>query len=346
MLKGVIFGFGNMGESVVRQLSERRDLQLIGAMDPGADRRKIAADTYGLKTAADTAGLLNLGPIDFALITSPNRFHCEQTLAAVQAGAHIYCEKPLALTLQECDQMVAAVENSRRVNVVNFSIRYSGAGRTMKKLIDDGRVGRVLSAWRLRSRGYGLHCAGARHPAVVAPDQSGGWTLHHMCHDIDVLHWLVGPFRKVWSLSRTTVADRPSEELIWSMAELERAGQSTRPMAMLGDAVHRLHLEDHGVTGEGGTLHLDGRGAEQKIVLQPEGGDPGLRSGSGKPLPREEFATAAAAEPGGGLGHFCDCLLNGKASQVTFRDARAAVAVARAMQQSAGLGGQPVEVTP
>jgi predicted dehydrogenase len=250
--------------------------------------------------------------------------------------------------------MVAAAEATQRINVVNFSIRYSGAGRTMKRLVDEGAVGDVLSAWRLRSRGYGLYTAGARHPAVVRPDHSGGWTMHHMCHDIDAIYWLVGAYEKVWSLSRTTVPESAqagghggighSEELIWAMAELNRTGQAVRPMAMLGDAVHRYHLEDHGVTGTKGTMHLERQAGQWVVVLQPEGGETGLRSDSGKALPKHVFETESSAEPGGGLGHFFDCIVNGKSSQVTFRDARAAVRVALACQQSARSGGQPVRV--
>lgn len=345
MLKGVLFGFGNMGEAVARQMAKRKDVQLIGAMDPTEERREVAAGTYGLKTAASTDATLNLGKIDFALVTSPNAFHCEQVLKAVAAGAHVYCEKPLALSVAECDKMVDAVEKAGRANVVNFSFRYNGVGRMFKKLLDDGAIGEVLSAWQLRSRGYGLHCAGARHPAVVRPDQSGGWTMHHMCHDIDLLNWTVGPFRRVWSLARSTVPEGPSEEIIWAMAELERPGQATRPMAMLGDAVHRMRIEEQGVTGRGGTMRLEHRDGQAVVVVQPEGGDPGLRSGSGKPLPEQVHATEGLAEPGGGLGHFFDCLQNGTQSQVTFRDARAAVQVALACQLSARAGGTPVTLS-
>ncbi len=342
MLQGALLGFGNMGEAVAKRMAEFKDARIATVFDPGAERRAVA-ESLGLKAVAKLDDAF-ASRIDFALVVSPNRFHCEQVLAAVQAGAHVYCEKPLALNLDECDRMVAAVEAARRVNVVTFSIRYSGAGRVMKRLVDDGALGELLTFWRIRSRGYGLFTAGARHPAVVDPAASGGWTMHHMCHDIDALYWLCGAYKKVWSLSRSTVPGGASEELIWTLAELERAGQTVRPTAMIGDAVHRMHFEEEGASGSAGTMRRVLRDGREMILLQPEGGEPGLRSGAGRALPEREFPTADAAEPGGGLGHFFDCLVSGKASQVTFRDARAAVAVARACQQSARAGGQPIDL--
>ncbi len=89
--------------------------------------------------------------------------------------------------------MIAAVESAGVINVVNYSMRYIDAYLKIKGLVDSGQTGRILSICHFKTRAFGLYAAGARHRAVVEPEESGGWTVHHACHDIDFLYWINGP---------------------------------------------------------------------------------------------------------------------------------------------------------
>ena len=90
-------------------------------------------------------------------------------------------------------------------------MRYIDACLKIKNLVDSGEMGDLLSICHFKTRAYGLYGAGARHRAVMEPEESGGWTVHHACHDIDFLYWINGPIKRVYATTQTTVPDEDSD---------------------------------------------------------------------------------------------------------------------------------------
>src|SRR5699024_4101136 len=109
-----------------------------------AEAVKEAADKFGWEEhVTDWKDLLNRDDIDLIDINAPSNVHKEIAIEAAKAGKHLYCEKPLALTLADARDMLAAVEDSGVKHMVGFNYRFAPAVLLAKKLIDEGRLGDI-----------------------------------------------------------------------------------------------------------------------------------------------------------------------------------------------------------
>lgn len=188
ILKGGVIGFGNVGQNLTDYINRHKsaEARIVAACNRGKPNLDLAREKYGLAVTHDPQELVDMD-LDFVLVVSTSYSHAEQVIMAAQAGRHVFCEEPIALNLADADRMIAAVESAGVINVVNYSMRYIDAYLKIKDLVDLGQMGRILSICHFKTRAFGLYEAGARHRAVVEPEESGGWTVHHACHDIDFI---------------------------------------------------------------------------------------------------------------------------------------------------------------
>jgi predicted dehydrogenase len=241
---------------------------------------------------------------------------------AAETGKHIFCEKPISISLTDVDRMIAIVETAGVINVVNYSRRYIDGYLKFKEMADEGRLGQILCVWQLMTRGYGLYAAGARHWAVTQPELSGGWTVHHACHSIDFLYWINGPIAKAYCSTQTTLPDNGSEEVL--LGNLTFANGA---MGMVGDSTCIIREHHTGIIGTKGSLLMTGECEHTVMRLHLEG-------------EKEEQLIPAVdtKRHGGGIDHFLDCIRQGQQSPNSLSQARHSLAVALAMQESARTG--------
>lgn len=327
-LTGGVIGFGNIGQSVTNYINETRSdsARIVAACDIDDSQLNLAANEYGLAATPDASTLIQMD-LDFVVIASANHAHADQVVMAADAGKHIFCEKPIALTMPETDRMAAAVEEAGVINVVNYSMRYIDGYLKCKQMVDAGKIGQPLFVWHLMTRGFGLYGAGARHWAVLNPEQSGGWTVHHACHSVDFLYWINGPISKAYCTTQTTVPDGESsgsnsEEVL--MANLTFADGA---IGMVGDSTCILREHHTGIIGSKGSILMSGEHEQTVLRLHLEG-------------EREEQIIPAidSKRPCGGMDHFLECIQTGQLSPNSIRDARHSLAVALSMQESARTG--------
>lgn len=114
----------------------------------GSARAQDVADRWGIPNVFlnyDTDGLIQSPDVDVVHITSPNKEHAPQSLAALRAGKHVVCEKPLAMTAQESAELVrASAKYSKQIFAVNYNVRFYPAVLQMKADVAAGRLGRVI----------------------------------------------------------------------------------------------------------------------------------------------------------------------------------------------------------
>lgn len=96
------------------------------------------------RACSDYRDLLKADDVDVVHIASPNRFHCEMSLAALKAGKHVVCEKPLAMTTKETARIVEAAKRSGTVFAVNYNVRFYAAVLQMRRMIETGTLGEVI----------------------------------------------------------------------------------------------------------------------------------------------------------------------------------------------------------
>ncbi len=120
-------------------------VKLYGLYDLNAARTASLAEQYGAKAFASYQELLDDPAIDAVSVCTANAFHCEVTVAALQAGKHVLCEKPMATTLAECEQMVEAAKKSGKFLMIGHNQRLARAHARAKELILQGEIGDIVT---------------------------------------------------------------------------------------------------------------------------------------------------------------------------------------------------------
>lgn len=169
--------------------------RIAGLADTSESRAKafMAANNLDGEAAfwPDYRDALARGNCDIVSICTPPYLHCAQTIDCLNAGAHVLLEKPMALSLAECDAMIAAAEHAGRLLSVVAQNRYKTETVRVRELIASGKCGRVLfaqalSAWWRGDEYYSASWHGKRET------EGGGCTLNLAVHQIDLLLWMAG----------------------------------------------------------------------------------------------------------------------------------------------------------
>lgn len=189
-----LIGCGGMGRSVARKLitcDER--LKIAAVFDP--DQRSVAkaSDDFGenIQICNRFEDIVEDADIDWVMIASWNSHHCDQVVAAFNAGKHVFCQKPLALNIEDCICMLDAWKASGKLFNIGFTLRYSPHYRKLKELIDAGGIGDVISFEFNETLDF-------NHGGYIMGDwrrlreNAGPHVLEKCCHDIDIAQWLIG----------------------------------------------------------------------------------------------------------------------------------------------------------
>lgn len=126
--------------------------------------------------------------VEWVMIFSPNAFHREHILAALAAGKHVFSEKPMAATIDDCRMIYRTAQDSGRLFATGFVLRYAPIYRKVKEILDSGILGRILSIDANENvtpahGGYAM-TNWRRHTSIAGP-----YILEKCCHDLDLLNW-------------------------------------------------------------------------------------------------------------------------------------------------------------
>jgi myo-inositol 2-dehydrogenase / D-chiro-inositol 1-dehydrogenase len=179
-----VIGVGMIGQDHIRRLTTVLAGTAVAAVtDVDAGRAQAVADALpAARVFATGQELIADDAVDAVLVTSWGPTHEEYVLAAVAAGKHVFCEKPLATTQEACLRILdAEVQSGRQLVQVGFMRRYDAAYRAMKQALDSGEIGAPL-----------LMHAAHRNPSVPGHYTKDMAIVDTAVHDIDVARWLFG----------------------------------------------------------------------------------------------------------------------------------------------------------
>ncbi len=185
------------------------ELDLVSVADVTAESAEVARARLGFRKAtADWRNLLTDPDIDIIDITTPNLLHKEMALAAIAHGKHVYCEKPLAPTVADCAEMVAAAEKAGLVTQVGFNYLKNPLIFLAKDIIDSGEIGEIRSFRGIHAEDF---MADATIPWAWRFDpRSGGGALADIgSHIIACMRHLVGPIKSVLAETVIHIPERP-----------------------------------------------------------------------------------------------------------------------------------------
>jgi predicted dehydrogenase len=235
MLGTAIFGSGAIGAvHAGAYLRHNTRCEVRAVCDVFPEKAQALIDKKELKNAAaykEMDEVLARKDIDAVSVCLPPGIHAEAVIKALKAGKHVLCEKPMAASLEECDAMIRAAEESGRFLSVMANFRFKTPFRKVKQLLSEGIAGRVLHAvvnslwWRGASY-YDLWWRG------TWKSEAGGCLINHAVHHLDVLLWMLGRPDRVTSLIANTAHDNSECEDL-AVAILEYPGMLAQVTASL-----------------------------------------------------------------------------------------------------------------
>jgi predicted dehydrogenase len=189
----VIVGFGGMGKYHAELIKENNSLEVVGTYDVLEARRTDSAKV-GYKVYESYEEVLADPAVEIVLIATPNDVHKEIAVQALQAGKHVICEKPVAMSKEELQEMLAAADAAGRVFMVHQNRRWDEDFLTIKKMYDEEIIG---SLFQIESRVHGANGIPGDWRHVKA--QGGGMLLDWGVHLLDQLLFMIDS--KVTSVS-------------------------------------------------------------------------------------------------------------------------------------------------
>jgi len=151
-----IAGLGRSGWDIHAQLlSEAADkYQIVAAVDADPGRREEAAERFGCQTYADYGDLLDDQATELVVVAMPSYLHADCTVAALEAGKDVVCEKPMATSLADADRMIATAQRTERLLTIFQNRRYAPDFRQVQAVVRSGVLGRLVLI-RIAATGYG-----------------------------------------------------------------------------------------------------------------------------------------------------------------------------------------------
>ncbi len=321
----------------------------------------------------DYREMLARDDVDAVAVTCPDYCHEEYAIAALNAGKHVFCEKPLAITIEGCDRILEAWQRSGKRLMVGFNMRYMNMFRVMKEVVDSGVIGEVKAVWVRHFVGFGgpfyyhdWHGKRANTTSLL---------LQKGSHDIDVIHWITGRY------TRRTAAfgsldyfggDKPNDLTCPECAERDTCVEAVTQGRLIQCAFRQeIDVEDNQVM----IMELDGgiKAAYLQCHFTPdyhrnytfigtegrvENSEPEMtvrvktrRSNTWRELADRTYEVKEAVGGHGGADpvickDFVDMCLDGKEPVATPLAGRMSVAAGVCAAQSLRSGGMPVDVPP
>ena len=198
-LQFAIVGCGRIGQRHAEHIKNNGILTAV--CDTVKEKADALAEKYGAKAYYSIECLLGDSQgIDVVSVCSPNGLHAEHAIKALNAGSHVLCEKPMAINVHDCGEMIKVAERANRRLFAVKQNRFNPPVEAVKKIIDEGRLGNIYSVQ--------LSCFWNRNPDYYKDswkgslDMDGGTLFTQFSHFIDLLYWLIGDIRDVKAFTK------------------------------------------------------------------------------------------------------------------------------------------------
>lgn len=197
-IKFALVGCGRIGNRHAEHIANYGTLTSVCDIEFG--KANDLAEKHNCKAFGSLEELLNEDKtIDVVAICTPNGLHAEHSIKVLRAGFHVLCEKPMALTVQDCGEMIKEAEKANKRLFIVKQNRFNPPVEAVKKAIDEGRFGKLFSVqlscfWNRNNAYYENSWKGTKN-------LDGGTLYTQFSHFIDLLYWMVGDVRKVSAIT-------------------------------------------------------------------------------------------------------------------------------------------------
>ena len=205
-----VIGCSGMAKKHMEGVKLAEGAELYAICDTAPERLQAASEELGCeRTTADYMELVNDPLVDAVVIVTPDQIHCEMVCNFLKAGKAVMCEKPMALTMEECEEMMRVEKETGGLLMVGQICRCTPGFAMAKRLVDEGRIGELTFV----ESEYAHNYANARGYGDwrVTPERPG--FLGGGCHAVDLLRWIAGDPIEVYAYSnKKTMLDWPTDD--------------------------------------------------------------------------------------------------------------------------------------
>ena len=207
MLNAAIIGLGGWGRNLVSHTQGRSPkIRFVAGCTRTVDKAKSFADEKGFALTDDYAAVLADPNVDAVVIATPHTAHAAQVMQAAQAGKHIYCEKPFTLSRPSAEQALRACADANLTLMVGYNWRYQPALQEVKRMLDDGRLGKLLHV-EGNFNGPSVYRFPKEHWRPSRDEGPAGGMTGRGCHVVDAMIYLAGHIDSVYAMSKRLVLD-------------------------------------------------------------------------------------------------------------------------------------------
>ncbi len=333
-----LIGCGKIARTHAHSLRHLDEADFIACCDQDEARARDLAATYGVPNVfTDLNELLKSGLVDVVLVCTPHPAHERVVVAAAEAGVHVLCEKPIAITLDEADRMIDAADRAGVAFGVIFQRRFWPAAQRVRAAIDDGRLG-TLTLGECSVRIW-------RPEAYFASDpwrgkwatEGGGVLMNQAVHAIDQLLWFMG--------DPVEVVGRHATLRHGAYIDVEDTAVAT--LVFASGALGIIQAASTFEPGFGFRVAVHGNNGAAVSIWETREGEQGIND-VWTVAGEEEFRAAWELEDTGNPGFpgfhalqiqdFLQAVRDGRAPAVTGRDARNSLQVILAIYESSRTG--------
>jgi predicted dehydrogenase len=237
-----------MGGSRARTVAKTAGARLAAVCDINEERGRRVRQEHGCEWIADYAKMLERDDVEVVMVMTPSGMHAEMGIQAAQAGKHVVVAKPLDVTLEKADKLIAACRKAGVTLAVDFDCRYVADNWKVRTAIERNLFGRLilgevrLKWWRTRS--YYEN----RWRGTWAMD-GGGSLMNQGVHSVDLLQWFMGPVESVFARCGTFAHQIETEDLTMAMLRFSNGAVGTilTTTTFPNDAMTRIEI--HGDKG-------------------------------------------------------------------------------------------------
>lgn len=340
MVKVGIVGGGFMGTTHGQAYKLLPGVELVGLADIDEPKRARFVDSFGGRGFASLEELLE-EDLDIVDVCLPTFLHKEAVIKAAQAGKNVLCEKPIALTLEDADEMIEAAERSKVKFMVAHVLRFWPDYQVIKETVDSGKLGAIqlVTASRLSSIP-----TWSWENWLLQPKLSGGAVVDLHIHDLDFIAWIMGKPKGIFASGLKSESGALNYVLTQGI-EHEKGGGVSFAEGALGMPEKFPFTMTMKVVGDKGCLEFDSRDAEKPITIYQFGKEPEYPQIPQPKLP-EIIPSAEAIGNIQALGgyfveieYFVNCVKEDKMPEVvTPEEAKLALQLCLAAKESAETG--------
>jgi predicted dehydrogenase len=328
-----VIGVGVMGRNHVAAYSKMENVKIVGIADLNTERAEEIAGQFGVKRwFTEIDDLLKEPELEAVSVVTPDFAHRDIIVKAAEAGKHVLSEKPLATTLEECDEIINFCQKNNVKLMVHFLNRFSQSMAALHKVVSSGEIGDPLQGFdRIDDTIYVptkmLSWAGRSSPAFFL-----------LVHAVDRQRWFLGSeAEEVYATSVNKVLKQMGIDTEDSIQAIVHFRNGTKVYFesswILPNSYFTISENQVKIIGSKGCAYVMPH--RPNVVYYMEGGSV---SGAGAIL-----RLLKGTPPPSGYHSFVDAVLNDKTPPVTGEDGRAATEVVLAMRKSAALG-KPIKL--